>query len=66
MVEINKLLCESRIISLKHKVHSLVMDGATAQLNLQIRVDGLRKDLIFVCGNLKRIGYDDDLSATLE
>ena len=58
MVEINKLLCESRIISLKHKVHSLVMDGATAQLNLQIRVDGLRDDLIFVCGNLKRIGYD--------
>jgi hypothetical protein len=34
------------------------MDGATAQLNLQIRVDGLRDDLIFVCGNLKKNGYD--------
>ena len=34
------------------------MDGATAQLNLQIRVDGLREDLIFVCGNLKKNGYD--------
>ena len=58
MVEINKLLCGSRIFSLKSRVHSLVMDGATAQLDLQIRVDGLRDDLIFVCGNLKKNGYD--------
>jgi hypothetical protein len=64
MVEINKLLCGSRIFSLKRKVHSLVMDGATAQLNLQIRVDGLRDDLIFVCGNLKKMGYD--FTMTLE
>jgi hypothetical protein len=64
MVEINKLLCESRIFSLKHKMHSLVMDGATAQLNLQICVDGLRDDLIFVCGNLKKNGYD--FTMTLE
>jgi hypothetical protein len=40
------------------KVHTLLMDEATEQLNLRIRVDGLRDDLVFLCGDLKKNGYD--------
>jgi hypothetical protein len=60
MFEINILLCDSRIVSFGRlgKVLTLVMDEATAQLGIRIRLDGLRGDLMILCGDLKKNGYD--------
>jgi hypothetical protein len=58
MVEINRLVCDSHIFSFGRKAHTLLMDEATSELNLRIRMEGLRDDLIVVCGNLKKNGYD--------